>query len=123
MSAQEVPDGAFDLRWIETMRGRVVIGSDVFRGSSATDGAVPLEFRVVATVDSLDAFRQDRNHKVRLGGWISSDLIGGQRPIDGGSLRLFAPTRSRLVAELTYVLQFRDAGRVVVRALRLQDRA
>ena len=112
LSAVETPDTAesYDLRWIETMRGSIVVGSDVHRGSSARDGAVPLEFRVVGKVESMEVFLRDPNHELRLGGWISSDLIGGQRPVESGSLSLFAPTRSDLVAELTYELPFHDAN-------------
>lgn len=95
------------IRFREQMRGSVAFGEADYRGGR--ERGDPLKVNLTITVDDLERFSSDREHRADVGGWVGCDALGGVLPVETGTFNLFSrgrgATRER---RLWYRLLLRD---------------
>jgi cholesterol oxidase len=97
----------------EEMKGFVTFGEDDFdRGFRAgRQSRTDLMFHLTITADDVDRFIADPDHLASTEGYVRSDALGGQLPVERGDFNLFVdkdrdPHRKRML----YRLHFADAN-------------
>jgi cholesterol oxidase len=106
------PD-ATAVSFTEEMKGFVTFGEDDFdRGFRAgRQSRTDLMFHLTITADDVDRFISDPQHLARTEGYVRSDALGGELPVERGDFNLFVdydhdPHRKRML----YRLHFADAN-------------
>jgi cholesterol oxidase len=83
--------GAVSVAFTEEMKGFVDFGEPDFQAAfrAGRKSGQRLMFHLTITVDDLDGFIADPEHEAIATGWVESDALGGQRPVEQGQFNLF----------------------------------
>ena len=98
------------LRFTEEMKGYAARGAtDPAAGDikGRADGT-PLAVRLTVSMDDLDRFITDPDHRASANGWVESPLIGGRRPVANGIVNLLVSDADPTYKEMRYRLFFTD---------------
>ncbi|MFC4585287.1 GMC oxidoreductase [Sphaerisporangium corydalis] len=98
------------LSFSEEMGGFISLGVTDPRSGDVTgrsDGD-RLSFRLTISVDDVNHFLAEPEHRARAEGWVDAAFCGGRRPIERGWFNLFAPGGTPDRREMRYRLWFTD---------------
>jgi hypothetical protein len=106
-TATEPRTDAAKVSFTEEMKGHVGFGEDDFaRGRE--DGNY-LMFHLTIEAQDIDAFLEDPRHEAVATGWVRSEALGGQLPVERGWFNLFVDTEQPGDKRMLYRLHFADA--------------
>ncbi|MGZ4380672.1 MAG: patatin-like phospholipase family protein [Gaiellaceae bacterium] len=108
----ELPPDLTTLRFTETLGGPFAFGVDDPRTGEKQGKAhgTEIRFHVTVHLDGVHRFLDDRAHRARLTGTVSSDALGGEFPIGDGTINLFPVASYPGLRKLIYRIDFRDGG-------------
>jgi hypothetical protein len=100
----------FDLRWRETLKGRVGSALDVFEGTTLDHRSDPFRLDLTVTIPDWQRFVGFPKHRATLSGTATSALFGDRSTevaVVDGRFQLFSPTnRDPLVRQFRYDMTF-----------------
>lgn len=103
------PEGE-SLRFTEEMKGYVTFVESDTRSAPAAAGPSALMFHLDITVPDVTRFLRDPSHRAEARGFLRSDALGGDRPVEGGSLYLLDADPRSAFKRMRYHLPFTTPG-------------
>lgn len=117
------PGTSRDVRFTEQMKGWVTLGEvdPVLGAQKARQARHRLMFQLTVTAPRIDTFVDDDDHEGTATGFVRSDLLGGELPVEQAWVNLFVPAagtvhrpapggRGGRVREMRYRLWIRDSA-------------
>jgi cholesterol oxidase len=100
----------YSLRFTEEMKGWFTFGeTDYRRGAAAgRQTGSSIMFHLTIVTEDVRRFLKDRDHTAQARGWVRSDVLGGQLPVQEGVFNLFVTDGPRS-KRMLYRLFFADS--------------
>lgn len=103
------PEGE-SLRFTEEMKGYVTFVESDTRAASAAGRASALMFHLDIIVPDVTRFLRDPSHRAEARGFLRAGPLGGDRPVEGGSLYLLDAGPRSAFKRMRYHLPFTTPG-------------
>ncbi|GGL07467.1 hypothetical protein Sme01_11670 [Sphaerisporangium melleum] len=104
-------EGRTSLAFTEEMSGHIALGVRDPRSGGVAERSPGggCSFRLTISIDDLDRFLADPEHRARAEGWVDAGFAGGRRPVERGWFNLFAAGSTPDRREMRYRLWFTGA--------------
>jgi predicted acylesterase/phospholipase RssA len=105
------PDLPTKLRFTEEMKGYVTFGeSDYQQGAKAEDRRTYLMVHLTIKVEDVERFVSDPQHDAVVEGYVKSEELGGELPVEWGRFNLFVDEGDPTHKKMLYRLYFKDSA-------------